>query len=84
MTDALICHAKGCDLPASGSCDACKRPCCASHSQRVALERRQEATEARGRREMLTRAETVTMTFMLCPRCAKKPFDGGRGTPAHA
>lgn len=84
MTQALICHAKGCTIPAPWLCDACKRSCCSTHSQRIALQRRQEVTELPDRRELLARVPTETVTFTLCPRCAKRPFDGARGAPAHA
>ena len=78
MTEAVLCHDRGCSLAATTLCDACARPCCPNHIQRVALERRQEADETHGHRDMLARVPSSVVTFLLCPRCGKRPFDGVR------
>ncbi|HEY7832516.1 MAG TPA: hypothetical protein VIG30_03020 [Ktedonobacterales bacterium] len=84
MTEAVVCEIRGCALPATARCDACARPCCPDHLRRVSLERRQETVETPGHRAVLARAPTSTVTFALCPRCGKRPFEGSRhrGTPA--
>ena len=76
MTESVICDTKDCGAPATVRCDACERPCCANHIQRLALERRDEVAETLGRRELLVRAPSHTMIYRLCLRCGKRPFDG--------
>lgn len=70
------CEIAKCGLPAVGACDNCGHLCCATHLTRLTLERRATTRESAGRREPLARLPVRTETYLLCPRCSKRPFSG--------
>jgi hypothetical protein len=69
------CEIAGCDRPAAGACDNCGHLCCAAHLAPLTLVRRIVAPNG-AHREPLARLPVSTETYMLCPRCGKRPFAG--------
>jgi hypothetical protein len=73
-TESDTCHAKGCELPATTTCERCARRFCAAHSSELVLQRREDSSERPARQDMLTRLPTRTETYMLCGPCRAKPI----------
>ena len=67
------CHAKGCGLPATNTCDRCERRFCATHCTTLVLQRRDDASERTTHHGMLTRMPMRTESYTLCATCRNKP-----------
>lgn len=67
------CHAKGCALPATTTCDRCGRQFCATHSSVLVIQRREERSQQSARQDMLAHLPTLTETYILCSACRNKP-----------
>lgn len=68
-----ICNAKGCDLPATATCDRCERRFCAAHCAVLVLQRRDESSGRQDHHGMLARLPMHTESYTLCATCRNKP-----------
>lgn len=76
-----ICFAKGCDLPATTTCERCARRFCAAHCGELVLRRRGDPSERPAHEGMLARLPTHTESYMLCAPCRTKPVSRNLSLP---
>ncbi len=67
------CNAKGCDLPATATCDRCERRFCAAHCAVLVLQRRDDSPGRPDHHGMLARLPMRTESYTLCAACRNKP-----------
>lgn len=77
-----LCHAKGCALPATTTCERCGRRFCATHSSELVIQRRAERSAQPARQDALARLPTWTETYILCAACRGKPVTRSLTAPA--